>query len=144
MEVAREPEALPVGKARVMREGGQVAIFALGPLVYRALEAAEALAKEGIEAAVVNARFVKPLDEELLRSLAEKTGAIITVEEGILAGGFGSAVAEALADAGLSDVRLRRLGIGDEFVQAGSTSVLLSQWNLTPEGIAEAVRDLLR
>lgn len=144
VEVAREPEALPVGKARVMREGGQVAIFALGPLVYRALEAAEALAKEGIEAAVVNARFVKPLDEELLRSLAEKTGAIVTVEEGILAGGFGSAVAEALADAGLSDVRLRRLGIGDEFVQAGSTSVLLSQWNLTPEGIAEAVRDLLR
>ena len=109
VEVAREPEALPVGKARVMREGTQVAIFALGPLVYRALEAAEVLAQEGI-----------------------------------LAGGFGSAVAEALVDAGMRDVRLRRLGIGDEFVQAGGTSVLLAQWNLTPEGIAEAVRDLLR
>jgi len=143
VEVAREPEALQVGKAKVMREGSDVAILAVGPLAHRAMEAAETLAEEGIEAAVVNVRFVKPMDEELFRSLAQQTGALVTVEEGILAGGFGSAVAEMLADAGMNDVRLRRLGIGDEFVQAGETDLLLAQWNLNADGIAKSVRGLL-
>ncbi len=143
VEVAREPEALPVGKAKVLREGADVAILAVGPLAHRAVEAAEVLAEEGIEAAVVNVRFVKPMDEELFRTLAQQTGALVTVEEGILAGGFGSAVAEMLADAGMHEVRLRRLGIGDEFVQAGGNDLLLAQWNLNADGIAESVRGLL-
>ena len=142
VELAREPEALEVGKAQVMREGADVAILAVGPLAHRSMEAAEALAEEGIEAAVVNVRFVKPFDEELIRELAEKTGALITVEEGCLIGGFGSAVAEMLEDAGLSDVRLRRLGLTDEFVPAGDTSILLDLYDLTADGIAEAVREI--
>lgn len=143
VEVAREPEALPVGKAQVLREGSDVAILGVGPMAHRAMEAAETLAKEGIEATVVNVRFVKPMDEELFRSLAEQTRAILTVEEGALIGGFGAAVAEMLADAGLTEVRLRRLGIGDQFVPAGDTTILLDRWHLTADGIAGQVRDLL-
>ncbi len=143
VDVAREPEVLPVGKAEVMREGGDAAIIAVGTMVYRALEAAEALAGEGIEATVVNARFVKPLDAELFRSLAEATGRVVTVEEGVLAGGFGSAVAELVADAGLAGTRVTRLGIGDEFVPAGDREMLLGEWSLTAEGIADAVRELV-
>jgi 1-deoxy-D-xylulose-5-phosphate synthase len=142
VELAREPEALPVGKAEVMREGDDVAILAVGPMAHRAMEAAETLADEGIEATVVNARFVKPMDEELFRELAEKTGALVTVEEGILEGGFGSAVAAMLADAGMTSVSLRRIGIGDEFVPAGNTDILLDRWNLNAEGIAETVREI--
>jgi len=143
VDVAREPEVLPVGRAEVMREGGDAAIIAVGTTVYRALEAAEALAGEGIEATVVNARFVKPLDAELFRSLAELTGRVVTVEEGVRAGGFGSAVAELVADAGLAGTRVTRLGIGDEFVPAGDREMLLGEWSLTAEGIADAVRELV-
>jgi 1-deoxy-D-xylulose-5-phosphate synthase len=142
VELEREPEALPIGKAEVMREGADAAVLAVGPMAHRAMEAAEALEKEGIDAAVVNVRFIKPFDEELIAELAEKTGALVTVEEGILIGGFGSAVAEMLQDAGMADVRLRRLGIGDEFVPAGETSILLDQWGLNADGIADAVREI--
>ncbi len=143
VELMREPEVLPTGKAEVMREGDDVAILAVGPMAHRAMEAAEELAGEDIEATVVNARFVKPIDAELFLSLAEETGALVTVEEGALAGGFGSAVVEMLADAGLSEVRLRRIGIGDEFVPGGDKEILLEQWGLTPGGIAAAARELL-
>ncbi|MBD3291943.1 MAG: 1-deoxy-D-xylulose-5-phosphate synthase, partial [Armatimonadia bacterium] len=142
VELSREPEALPVGKAKVMREGHDVAILAVGPMAHRSMEAADALAEEGIEAAVVNVRFVKPMDEDLFRELAEQTGALVTVEEGILEGGFGSAIAAMLADAGMTDVRLRRLGIGDEFVPAGNTDILLDRWNLNADGIARAAREI--
>ena len=142
VELAREPEALAVGKARVMREGSDVAILAVGTMAHRAMEAADVLAEEGIEAAVVNVRFVKPFDEELIRELAQQTGALVTVEEGILIGGFGSGVAEMLEDADMRDVRLRRVGIGDEFVPAGDTSILLDQWGLTVDGIAKAARQV--
>jgi 1-deoxy-D-xylulose-5-phosphate synthase len=142
VDLAREPEVLPVGKAEVMREGSDAAILGVGPMAHRAMEAAEALAEEGIEAAVVNVRFVKPFDEELVRKLAGQTGALVTVEEGTLIGGFGSAVAEMLEDAGLTDVKLRRLGIGDEFVPAGDTSILLDHWGLNADGIANTVREV--
>jgi len=143
VDVAREPEALPVGRAEVMREGADAAIIAVGTMAYRALEAADMLAREGIEACVVNARFVKPLDTELVCRLAEDTGRLVTVEEGTLAGGFGSAVVEALADAGLTGTRVTRLGIGDEFVPAGDAELLLDQRSLTAEGIADTVRALV-
>ncbi len=143
VDITREPEVLEVGRAEVMREGEDAAILAVGTMVYRALEAAEALADEGIEAAVVNARFIKPLDEELILSLAERTGRLVTAEEGVLAGGFGAAVVEVLTDAGLSDVRVTRLGIGDEFVPAGDRERLLEERLLSAEGIADAVRSLV-
>ena len=144
VDIARAPEALEVGKAEVLRAGEDAAIIAVGTMVQRALAAAEALADEGIQAAVVNARFIKPLDEELIRALAERTGRLVTVEEGVLAGGFGAAVVELLTDVGLSDVRVTRLGIGDEFVPAGDRETLLGEWSLTAEGIADAVRALVR
>lgn len=143
VELGREPEALEVGKSEVMREGSDVAILAVGPMAHRAMEAAAVLTEEGVDAAVVNVRFVKPIDEELFVSLAERCGAFVTVEEGALAGGFGAAVAEMLADRDIEQVHLHRLGIGDEFVPAGDTPILLKRWNLTPEGIAEAVRETL-
>ena len=142
-EETREPEALAIGKAEVMRDGADVAIIAVGTMVDAAISAAEALSGEGTEASVVNARFVKPLDEELILSLAERTKAIVTVEEGALIGGFGSGVAELLSDAGMREVRIRRLGISDEYVPAGDMETLLGRYGLTAEGIAGAVRDLL-
>jgi len=112
--------------------------------VREALAAAEELAEEGIEASVVNARFIKPLDEELICSLAKSVGRIVTVEEGILVGGFGAGVVEALADRGLAGVGLTRLGIGDSFVACGDRQRLLAQWRLDPEGIAGAAAALCR
>ncbi len=143
VDLEREPEVLPVGKAEVMREGDDLTIIAVGTMAHRAMEAAEKLAEEGIEASVVNARFVKPIDEELFRSLAEKTGALVTVEEGTLMGGFGAAVAEMLVDAGITEVGLRRIGISDEFVSAGDMQTLLEQYDLTPDGITRAAKELL-
>ncbi len=143
VSLSREPEALTVGKAEVMREGDDVAILAVGPLAHRAMEAAEALEDDEIDVTVVNVRFIKPIDEELFRSLAEQSGKLLTVEEGILAGGVGSAVAEMLEDAGLDGVRLKRLGIEDEFVPAGDTEILRERYNLTADGIADAVREML-
>ena len=139
-----KPQVLPVGKAEVLREGGDVAIVAVGSMVREALAAAEELAEEGIEASVVNARFIKPLDEELICSLAKSVGRIVTVEEGILVGGFGAGVVEALADRGLAGVGLTRLGIGDSFVACGDRQRLLAQWRLDPEGIAGAAAALCR
>ncbi|MGC9316868.1 MAG: 1-deoxy-D-xylulose-5-phosphate synthase [Armatimonadota bacterium] len=143
IELGREPEKLEIGRAEVMREGSDLAILAVGPMAHRAVEAAEALAADGIEAAVVNARFVKPLDDGLIQELAERTGRLVTVEEGVLAGGFGSAVLELLSARGLSGVRVATLGIGDQFVEAGDRETLLVQWSLTAEGIAAAARDLI-
>lgn len=143
VDITREPEVLPIGRAEVMRTGADAAIIAVGTMVYRALAAAEMLAGEGIEACVVNARFVKPLDAELVCRLARESGRLVTVEEGVLAGGFGSAVVEALADAGLTGARVTRLGIGDEFVPGGDTEQLLAERSLTAGGIADAVRALI-
>ncbi len=142
VQPGREPEVLPVGKAEVLREGGDVAIIAIGSMVAEALAAAEELAKQGTEATVVNARFIKPLDQELVCSLARSTGRLITVEEGILAGGFGAAVAETLVDEGITGVALVRLGIGDSFVPYGAREALLAEWRLNREGIAQAAAEL--
>src|SRR6185503_163166 len=96
--VAPEPaRVLEIGKGQVLREGDDVAILALGTMVLPAVAAADRLAKDGIRATVFDARFVQPLDEEAIARIAEKTGRIVTVEEAVLAGGFGSAVQEALA-----------------------------------------------
>ncbi|MDN5346918.1 MAG: 1-deoxy-D-xylulose-5-phosphate synthase [Clostridia bacterium] len=135
-----EAQPLPLGRAEVLREGKEAAVFALGPLVYAALEAAERLAQEGLQIAVINARFVKPLDSEVIRSWAMRTGHIITLEEHVVAGGFGSAVLEFLAAEGLKGVTVTCLGVGDNFVPHGRPSVLRQALNLTPEGIIQAVK----
>lgn len=137
------PTPLPIGKAETLRAGGDVAIWSYGPWAAEALQAAELLAAGGIAAAVVNARWVKPLDTELLLRTVADTGAIVTVEEGTLPGGFGSAVLECLAEHGLTGVRCHRIGVPDQLVPHGAPAQFYPQFHLTAEGIAAAARELV-
>ena len=131
---------LPIGKGRVVREGGDVAVFGLGKSLHAALEAADALAESGISCAVVNPVFAKPLDTELISEMARKVGRIVTVEENVLAGGFGSAVLEALADANLDNVQVLRIGMPDWFIEHGTADAQRRRLGLDPQGIAEHIR----
>ncbi|MGO0122558.1 1-deoxy-D-xylulose-5-phosphate synthase [Desulfothermobacter acidiphilus] len=138
---------LPVGRGTVLREGKEVALVALGNTVVPALRAAEDLASRGVSAAVINARFLKPLDEDLLLRYARLTRWVVTIEEGVLAGGFGSAVAECFAAHGLREVKITRLGIPDTFVEHGRPEALRRKYGLDAQGIVQAVmnsRPLLR
>ena len=130
---------LPIGKGYVVREGEDVAVFALGKPVVAALEAAEILADFGIDCSVINPLFVKPLDVELLLETARKTKRIVTVEENVLAGGFGSAVLEVLAEAGFDDVSVHRIGMPDSFVEHGTADAQRQQLNLDRDGIVQQV-----
>lgn len=135
-----KPRTLPVGKGEVLREGVDLTILTVGPAAYAALAAAEILAERGIDAAVINARFVKPLDEELLKVVASANHRIVTVEENVLAGGFGSSVMEFFERAGLGDVIVRRVGIPDQFVDHGPQAILREELGLTPKGILDQIR----
>jgi len=134
---------LEIGKGETLAEGDDLAILAVGVTVYPALEAARLLAVEGVRATVVNARFVKPLDRELILAAASRTGRLLTVEENALQGGFGSAVLELLEAAGRYDVRVKRLGIPDRFVEHGTQARLRADLGLDASGIAAAARALL-
>ena len=129
------------GKANIMREGGDVAIIAMGLMVAEALKAADLLAAEGIRATVVNMHTVKPLDEDAVLSVAEKCGAVVTAEEHSV-GGLGSAVAEVLA--GRSGAKFARVGIEDRFGQSGTPAELFADYGLTAENIAENARRLVK
>ena len=135
-------ETLPVGKAEVLQEEGDIAFLAVGTMVEKAKEAAAILKEESIEAAVVNMRFIKPLDTELLGEMARTKKLLITAEENVLAGGFGSAVAEYLADHGI-EVPLLRFGIPDRFIEQGTRRELLSLCGLQPDEMAERIRERL-
>lgn len=135
-------ETLPVGKAEVLQEEGDIAFLAVGTMVEKAKEAAAILKEESIEAAVVNMRFIKPLDTELLGEMARTKRLLITAEENVLAGGFGSAVAEYLADHGI-EVPLLRFGIPDRFIEQGTRRELLSLCGLQPDEMAERIRERL-
>ncbi|UFS71359.1 1-deoxy-D-xylulose-5-phosphate synthase [Geomonas sp. RF6] len=132
----KEPAEIPIGTGELLCEGSDLTIVAIGSVVYAAVEAAKALAQKGLSVGVINARFVKPLDRELILEQAEKTGAVVTVEENALQGGFGSAVLELLADEGLTEVRVKRIGIPDHFVEHGSQKQLRADLGLDAEGIA--------
>jgi len=139
-----ELQSLPVGKGEVMREGEAGVIFAIGNEVWPSMQAAEILAKEGIEVAVVNARFIKPLDDELITKYCRPFARVITVEEGSLAGGFGSAIMERVQHLGIRNVDFHRIGIPDEYVHHGAQDVLRAQYDLDANGIAKRVREFLR
>lgn len=141
VDISTEPKQLEIGKAEILREGVDAAVLACGSMVYPAVEAADILAKEGIEATVVNARFVKPLDAETILKIAGDNSLIVTVEEAYLAGGFGSAVMELLEANGLQDkVKVVRMGVADEIVTHGDPKLLLAKYGLNAEGVAEKVR----
>ena len=140
-----ELHALPIGKAEVLRDGKDLSIWAVGTMVHTACEVAGILAKEGIIANVVNARFIKPLDEELLTTLVEKTGFIVTMEENILKGGFGSAVLEYLSKSDkLKNTKIINFAIPDEFVPQGCTNLLLKDLHLDAESMASRIIAKLR
>ena len=134
-----ELREMPIGKGYVVKEGGDVAIFALGKPAGAALEAAERLADFGIDCSVVNPLFVKPLDVELILDTARKTRRIVTIEENVLAGGFGSAVLEVLSEAGLEDVSVHRIGMPDSFVEHGTAEVQRHELYLDADGIVQQV-----
>lgn len=136
-------EELPIGEGEVVRTGDDVLIVAYGTMVYRSLQAAEILQEHGIQATVVNARFVKPLDLDLLLPLAQRIGRVVTVEEGCLMGGFGSAVAEALLDADIT-VPILRLGIPDQLVEHAQPDEALAEIGLNSAGIAARILDKLQ
>ncbi|MBE0430553.1 MAG: 1-deoxy-D-xylulose-5-phosphate synthase [Dehalococcoidia bacterium] len=139
----REPHQLSIGRAELMRQGEDVTIVGIGSTVMPALEAAEHLALQGIDASVINARFAKPLDAELILEAARRSKRMVIVEENALRGGFGAAVLEMLQQAGVTDVKVKRLGIPDEFVTHGRQDFLRSLYSLDPMGIARECVDLL-
>ncbi|HKZ16697.1 MAG TPA: 1-deoxy-D-xylulose-5-phosphate synthase [Geobacteraceae bacterium] len=135
--------ALPIGRGEVIREGTDGVVLAVGTMVRPALLAAEMLAGEDLQLSVVNARFVKPLDRELILSLAAKTGVLVTVEENVLQGGFGTAVLELLEEEGLDGVKVLRLGFPDTYIEQGEQAELRAMYGLDAAGIAGAVRNLM-
>ena len=134
-----ELREMPIGKGYVVKEGGDVAIFALGKPAGAALEAAERLADFGIDCSVINPLFVKPLDVELILDTARKTHRIVTIEENVLAGGFGSAVLEVLSEGGLEDVSVHRIGMPDSFVEHGTAEAQRHELYLDADGIVQQV-----
>src|SRR6185436_4756129 len=137
-----DPERLEIGKAELLRDGGEVAIVAYGSMVHPSLQAADNLAKDGIETTVINARFVKPLDSGLLLALARTKRLIVTVEEAYLAGGFGAAVLELLEENGLQDkVKVVRMGVPDRIVTHGDAKLLLAKYGLDADGIYTRVKE---
>ncbi len=140
MVVKDQPSSIKLGKAKLIADGADVCLIAIGSMVEPALAASRILASQGISAAVINARFVKPLDYELILDIASSCGRVVTVEEGVVNGGFGSAVLELLSDAGLNNVRTLRLGIPDTFIEHGTRAELLDDLALNAVGIAKAAR----
>jgi 1-deoxy-D-xylulose-5-phosphate synthase len=142
VELDWEFKEIPLGKAELIKDGKDLTIIAIGNLVYQALKAAEDLEKENISIAVINARFIKPLDEDLILDFAKKTGKIITVEENTLIGGFGSAVCELLADRNIP-VKIKRIGLPDKFIEHGDLKTLKRKYGLTSESLKKIALDLL-
>lgn len=135
---------IPIGRAELLRSGQDVALLALGFGVPPSLIAAQQLSDEGISATVVNARFAKPLDRAMITRLAKKHKCLVTVEEHVLNGGFGSAVLELLEEERVFSVPVRRIGIPDRFIEQGPQRILREQLGLAPESIAQEVRAMLR
>ena len=141
MGVRREVslQSIDIGKGEVLREGQDILIIAIGSTVYPSLRAAERLADLGIQAAVINSRFLKPLDGTLLCDWAKRTGKVLTVEENVLQGGFGSAVLELFQERGIFSIQVKRLGIPDTFVEHGPQTLLREKYGIDEKGIFKGV-----
>ncbi|MGZ8373302.1 MAG: 1-deoxy-D-xylulose-5-phosphate synthase [Nitrospira sp.] len=137
------PQTVPVGKGELLKDGTDVAIIAIGVSVWQAVQAAERLSSEGVSTAVVNGRFVKPLDHELIVDVAKRVRYVVTVEEGCKIGGFGSAVLETLSEAGVTEVKTKVLGLPDWYIEQGPQDLLRERYGLTAEGIYQGVKELI-
>ena len=138
-----EMKALPIGRGEVLAPGKDVVILAIGSTVRPALDAARGLSDRGVRAAVINARYVKPLDEELICSLAVEVRRVVTVEENCLQGGFGSAILELIAEKKILSVKVKRLGIPDAFVEHGPQDFLRQKYQIDAAAIFRAAEELL-
>jgi 1-deoxy-D-xylulose-5-phosphate synthase len=134
--------SIDIGKGEVLREGQDILIIAIGTTVYPSLRAAQRLAEVGIQAAVINSRFLKPLDANLLCDWAKKTGKVLTVEENVLQGGFGSAVLELFQERGLLSTQVKRLGIPDIFIEHGPQALLREKYGIDENGIFKGVQKM--
>jgi 1-deoxy-D-xylulose-5-phosphate synthase len=137
-----EPEVLPVGKAEVLQDGSDVAILGLGPLTSMARELAGRLEREGYSAAVINPRFIKPIDREMLEEYSGRVAAFVTFEDHVKMGGFGSAVVETLEEMG-SKVPVVRIGWPDQFIEHGKVDDLRAKYGLSVDAALAQVRPLL-
>jgi 1-deoxy-D-xylulose-5-phosphate synthase len=142
VELDTELHEIPIGKGEIVRHGKDVAILAIGSMVAPAVEAAQELASGSIEATVVNARFAKPLDSELILEVTSNIKRLIIVEENALSGGFGSSIIQFLQQSGICDIQLKCIGIPDEFVEQGTQAVLRSNYGLDAKGIVKQVLTL--
>ena len=142
VELDRSPAPLEIGRSEVLSWGTDGCLIACGALLSRCAEAAEQLRAEGLDVGVINARFLKPLDTETILKAIDECGFVVTVEEAALAGGFGSAVLEAAADAGVDAGHVRRLGIPDAFVEHGERDELLADLGMSVASIAATCREL--
>ena len=139
VEMSDDFHLVPIGSWERLREGDDVAILAVGHMVAPAMQAAARLTEHNVRATVVNARFIKPLDREMLNEIAARVPCMLTAEENVLAGGFGSAVRSALAEDGLERVHIESIGMPDQFVEHGSQSILRAAYGLTTDAIVERV-----
>lgn len=128
------------GKAELLREGNDIAIIALGSMVSVSVKMADILSSGGIEATVINARFVRPLDKNALRETAGRVKKIVTIEEGVIRGGFGSEVLEFLERENISGVKIKRIGLPDHFIGHGKREELLKEYHLTADELAETIK----
>jgi 1-deoxy-D-xylulose-5-phosphate synthase len=142
VEMDNVPTAIEIGKAEILKRGGDVVLIGIGSMVYPCKEAAEILKKDGIECWVINARFLKPLDSDLITATASGAKLVVTVEENSVRGGFGGAVTELLAEKCVSTA-VSVMGLPDRFISHGSRSELLQETGLTADGIATAVKTAL-
>jgi len=144
VDISEAPKKMEIGKAEILRDGGEIAILAYGSMVYPAIEAARQLEKDRIDATVINARWVKPLDSELILALAQTKRVIVTVEEAYLAGGFGSAVMELLEENSMLDtVKVVRMGVPDRIVTHGDAKLLLAKYGLDADGIYTRIKETI-
>ena len=140
--LTEKPQTLPIGRAEVVTEGKDVTIAAIGSTVNVAVEAAKALMEKGIQATVINARFVKPLDSECIKASVASTGRLVTLEENVLQGGFGSAVIEMLSDCRIK-AQVKRIGIPDEFISHGPAELLRKANGLSQENVIAEIMHMM-
>ena len=143
VEMEPMPQVLPLGKGELLREGTDIALVAIGVTVHQAAAAAERLQQEGISAAVINARFVKPIDGDLIAAVAREVKCLLTVEESTAMGGFGSAVLELLSEKDIINLPTKCLGLPDRFIEQGPQDLLREKYGLTADGIYQRAKQML-
>lgn len=136
-------KSIEVGKGELIREGKDILILAIGSTVYPSIHAAQRLNEIGISTAVINSRFLKPLDEDLICEWAKRTGRVLTVEENVIKGGFGSAILELLEEKDLFSIKVRRLGIPDIFVEHGPQAILRKKYGIDEKGIFRVAKEMV-